>query len=104
LWLDLHWNVALIENAIDTGSEVPQPRRNDIPQRWLIWRRELKTYWRSLEVHEAWAIEQAADGASFAAICEGLLEWIDAEQVALVAAGFLKQWISDQLVISLGKD
>lgn len=103
-WLDLHWNVVRIENAIDTGAEVPQPQRSDYPQRWLIWRRELKTYWRSLEVHEAWALEQAAKGANFAAICEGLLEWIDAEQVALVAAGFLKQWISDQLLISLGKD
>ena len=43
-------------------------------------------------------LEQAANGASFAAICEGLLEWIDAEQVALVAAALLKQWIGDQMV------
>ena len=58
----------------------------------------MKTHWRSLEVHEAWAIEQAGLGADFAEICEGLLEWIDEAQVALVAAGFMKQWISDQLL------
>jgi len=40
-------------------------------------------------------------GANFADICEGLLEWIDADQVALIAAGFLKQWISDQLLSRL---
>lgn len=103
-WLDLHWNVTLVESAIDGGTEIPPRQRSEFPQRWLLWRRQLKTHWRSLEVHEAWVIEQAAQGANFAAICEGLLEWVDAEQVALVAAGFLKQWIADQLIISLGKD
>jgi hypothetical protein len=61
----------------------------------------MKTHWRSLEVHEAWAIEQASNGANFAEICEGLLEWIDAQQVALVGAGFLKQWVSDELIVNL---
>ena len=32
-----------------------------------------------------------------------MLEWVDAEQVALVAAGFLKQWISDQLLLRVAK-
>ncbi len=103
-WLDLYWNVPMYENALDSGGEVPRPVRGEHPQRWLLWRRELKTHWRSLEVHEAWAIEQAAAGACFAEICEGLLEWIDAEQVALVGAGFLKQWAGDQLLTSLGRD
>lgn len=102
-WLDLYWNVPQIESALDNGEELPAPQVTGIPLRWLLWRREFKTYWRSLEVHEAWAMEQAASGANFADICEGLLEWIDPEQVALVAAGFLKQWISDQLLTRLGK-
>jgi hypothetical protein len=101
-WLDLYWNVPQIECAFDNGAEPPAPRACAIPLRWLLWRREFTTYWRSLEVHEAWAMEQAANGASFAEICEGLLEWIDAEQVALIAAGFLKQWIGDQLLSRLG--
>ncbi len=103
-WLDMYWNVPPIENAIDNATAAPQKQRAEFPQRWLLWRRDLKIHWRSLEVHEAWALEQAVAGANFAAICEGLLEWIDAEQVALAAAGFLKQWVSDQLLISLGKD
>ena len=103
-WLDLHWNVPPIEHALNTGDEPPRQQRLEHPQRWLLWRRELKIHWRSLEVHEAWALQQAVDGANFAAICEGLLEWVDAEQVAPVAAGFLKQWISDQLIVSLGDD
>jgi hypothetical protein len=100
-WLDLYWNVPQIESALDSGESLPEVQASTLPQRWLLWRRDFKTHWRSLEVHEAWAIEQAAGGANFAEICEGLLEWIDAEQVALVAAGFLKQWIGDQLLTRL---
>ena len=100
-WLDLSWNVPLIEAALDQGGEVPSPEKSEFPLRWLLWRRDYKTYWRSLDVHEAWAIETAANGGSFGAICEGLLEWIDAEQVALIAAGFLKQWIADQMLAKL---
>ena len=103
-WLDLYWNVPQYENALDDGAEPPQPERAEYPQRWLLWRQEMKTHWRSLDVHEAWALEQARAGANFAEICEGLIEWVDAEQVALIAAGFLKQWISDQLLLSLGSD
>lgn len=102
-WLDLYWNVPQIESALANDEPVPGRQREDIPRRWLLWRREYRTNWRSLEVHEAWALEQAASGARFGEICEGLLEWIDAAQVALVAAGFLKQWIGDQMVVRIGK-
>ena len=101
-WLDLYWNVPQVEQALDMGEPLPERQRADYPLRWLLWRRDFKTYWRSLEVHEAWALEQAANGANFAEICEGLLEWIDSEQVALTAAGFLKQWISDQMLARVG--
>jgi len=100
-WLDLYWNVPTMERALDADAELPQLQRADYPQRWLLWRQDMKTHWRSLEVHEAWAIEEASKGANFAEICEGLLEWIDEQQVALAGAGFLKQWISDNLVTQL---
>ena len=103
-WLDLNWNAPPIRQACDEHSEIPPQQRNQHPLRWLLWRRELKTHWRSLDVDEAWAIEQAANGADFAAICEGLLEWIDAEQVSLRAAGLLKQWVGDGLLLRVGKD
>jgi len=100
-WLDLYWNVPTMERALDADNELPQLQCADYPQRWLLWRQDMKTHWRSLDVHEAWAIEQAGNGANFAQICEGLLEWIDEQQVALTGAGFLKQWVSDKLVTQL---
>lgn len=102
-WLDLRWNVPPIEQALDRDEPPPEAVRDEHPTRWLLWRRDFNIHWRSLEVHEAWALEQAEAGADFAAICEGLLEWIDAGQVALIAAGLMKQWIGDGLLVSLDR-
>lgn len=97
-WLDLHWNVCRYAEVIDKNEAPPAPHRDDIPVRWLLWRKNRNPNWRSLEVHEAWAIEAAYHDSNFAEICEGLCEWVSADQVAITAAGFLKQWISDELV------
>jgi hypothetical protein len=101
---DLHWNVPAIASALNENNEQPEKNRQEYPQRWLIWRQQMNTHWRSLDVHEAWAFDQAVKAANFAEICEGLLEWVDEQQVALVAAGFLKQWVSDQLLVTLEFD
>ncbi|MFT5218804.1 MAG: hypothetical protein ACI9LO_002716 [Planctomycetota bacterium] len=107
-WLDLYWNIPAIANAAESEVEsevaMPDKQRDEHPQRWLLWRQDMRIHWRSLEVHEAWAIEQAADGANFSEICEGLCEWVDPEQVALTAAGFMRQWLTDQLVQRLEFD
>ena len=100
-WLDCYWNVCPYWAALDQGEKLPEIDREDYPLRWLIWRKDRDPYWRSLEVHEAWAIEAAQNGANFAELCEGLCEWISEEQVAITAAGLLKQWISDDLVVRI---
>jgi len=100
-WLDCYWNVCPYWAALDRGDKLPEICCEDYPLRWLIWRKDRDPYWRSLEVHEAWAIEAAQNGASFAELCEGLCEWISEDAVAITAAGLLKQWISDDLVVRI---
>lgn len=100
-WLDLNWNIPPYWVAVDSDSELPEKLLEEIPTRWLMWRKGMSPHWRSLDVSEGWAIEAAANGATFSDICEGLLEWIGAESVAITAAGFLKQWIHDELVIAV---
>ncbi len=100
-YLDLYWNVCPFYMALDKNQALPEKYRGEYPQRWLIWRKNRDPFWRSLEVHEAWAFESARQGAYFAELCEGLLEWISEDQVAITAAGFLKQWISDELVTGI---
>ena len=107
--LNLRWNVPAIWKAIkqnidaeESGTEpttdVPAPTAEEYPRSWLIWRQKLKTYFRSLPVDEAWAIDTAVAGGTFAEICEGLSEWIDAQNVAAHAAGLLKRWLSDGML------
>lgn len=99
--IELYFNACQYWQAVEDNSELPTINKNEFPTQWLIWRKKLDPHWRSLDVHEAWALQQAQAGSNFGDICEGLIEWVDAEHVAMVAAGFLKQWINDQLIISI---
>lgn len=96
--LHLHYNVVAYWQAVENKQTPPQSHKNEYPIAWLIWRKQYNPHWRSLDVHEAWALEQACKGASFGLLCEGLNEWIDAEHIAIQAAGFLKQWINDEII------
>jgi len=99
--LNLEWNMPVVWKAIDAEQVPEEPQRNEYPKSWLLWRQDLKTYFRSLSVDEAWALDAARVGSTFAMICEGLCEWTDAQYVAGHAAGLLKQWISDGLIQSI---
>ncbi len=102
--LDLRWNVPMVWKAIDAGEEPPALLENDIPIAWLVWRQDLLTYFRSLNVDEAWALDAVQRGENFAAICEGLCEWVAAQHVAPHAAGLLKQWLTDGLICEIRKN
>lgn len=102
--LDLRWNVPTVWKAIDAEEEPPALQENDYPVAWLVWRQDLHTYFRSLSVDEAWALDALQRGENFAVICEGLSEWADAQNVALHAAALLKQWLMDGLICELRKN
>jgi hypothetical protein len=99
--LDLSWNVPVVWQALDAEQVPPPLSAADLPVAWLMWRRELQPHWRSLQPDEVWALAQAGDGGSFGTICEGLQAWLDVAQIPLRAAGFIKQWVSDGLVVEI---
>ena len=82
-------------------SHVPPPEAVDYPQAWLVWRQDLRNYFRSLSVDEAWALDAVRGGETFASVCEGLCEWIDPQHVAPHAAGLMKQWIADGMICGI---
>jgi hypothetical protein len=99
--LDLRWNVPAIWKAIKEDQAPEEPSASEWPQPWLVWRQDLKIFFRSLSVDEAWAIDAARAYEPFASICEGLVEWIDAQNVALHAAGLLKRWTIDGMIVNI---
>ncbi len=96
--LDLEWNAPSLWQANDREQPLPAPTRAPHPLGWVIWRQGLQNYFRELDAAEAFALDAMLRGESFAAICEGLTEWIDAQNVALHAAGLLKLWLTDGLI------
>ncbi len=99
--VDLQWNVPQLWAAIDdeTGEIEIESAEHPIP--WLIWRKDLKTYYRSLEVDEAWALDQVMQGANFAKICAGVCEWIDEEHAPARVAAFISEWLNTELITEL---
>lgn len=72
------------------------------PARWLLWRRGVRTLFRSLDEVEAAALDAAAAGASFGELCEVIALGVDETQVALRAASLLRGWITEELIASSG--
>lgn len=96
--LDLFSNAALIWKAVAAEEAPPQPVYIDQPVAWIIWRHDLKVFFRSLTADEAWAIDSLRQGANFAEICTGLCEWVDEMHAAQHAAGLLKGWVENGMI------
>lgn len=99
--LDLDWNTPQLWSAIDAETQPMPPKKLEYTYAWLLWRKELLTYYRSLDVDEAWALDTAMQGGNFANLCEGVCEWIDEEHAPARVAGFLSQWIGDELLVKI---
>jgi len=99
--LDLKWNAPQLWLAIENEEDPIPPEEMKYPVSWLIWRQELRTLFRSVEVDEGWALDAIMNGQSFGDICGGLCEWIDEINAAPRAAGFLNQWLTDGLVVGI---
>lgn len=100
--LDLAWNVAAMRSAIDQERDPPAPEKGNQALPWIIWRRQLRQFFRSMAADEAWMLGQVRDGEDFATVCAGLCQWKPESEVAVHAAGLLKQWITDGLITRIG--
>ncbi|HIO93186.1 MAG TPA: DUF2063 domain-containing protein [Leucothrix mucor] len=99
--VDLQWNVPQLWAAIeDETGEIPIEEA-EYPIPWIIWRKDLKTYYRSVDVDEAWALDNVIQGASFSEICAGVCEWIDEEHAPARVAGFISTWLAADMIVEL---
>ena len=97
--LPLSWNVPQIWNAITQEAEPPEPTIVAEAGQWLLWRRELEIFFRSLAPAEAAALDAARNGSSFGELCELLCTTTDENAAAAQAAGFLRDWLQSGLII-----
>jgi hypothetical protein len=100
--LNLEWNVAPLWLAIENKEEAIPAEKNDYPIAWRIWReQELKIFYKSLAVDEAWALDAIIEQRNFADICAGLCEWVDEQYAAQRAVTLIQTWINDGLIIKV---
>ncbi|HKR33938.1 MAG TPA: DNA-binding domain-containing protein [Steroidobacteraceae bacterium] len=98
-YLELATNAQALFKALSEEQQPPQPAILASPQPWLLWRQDLKTQYRSLDAAESAGLQVTRAGGTFGAMCEVLCEWHDADEVPLAAAGMLKRWIVEELLV-----
>jgi hypothetical protein len=99
--IELRANAAAIRMAVENATPPPEPELAADAVTWLVWRKDLSPHFRSLSEPEAATLRAAAEGSSFPALCAGLCEWFAPEEVAGVAAGWLRSWVDEQLIMEL---
>jgi hypothetical protein len=98
--LALEWNAPQLWKALTDGEERPQLRVVAEPVEWLLWRQDLKSYFRSLEPSEAMALDAARAGATFGELCERLAAVHGAERAPGEAAALLSGWVAAGLLVA----
>ena len=70
---------------------------------WLVWRKDLVSRYRALDDAQANALTQAMQGANFAELCEGLLDYFDEAEIPTHAITFLQNWINERMVCDISQ-
>ncbi len=100
--LTFEWNTVAVWKAMNAGGDAPRPERSAVALEWLVWRRELENYFRSLDPVEATALDAARRGLSFAEICDALTLHLPEEEIPLRAASLVATWTESGLLTGLG--
>ena len=96
--LPLRYNSLALWQAAKAGVEFPPSEQLSEQKLCLLWRQQLVSQYRSLGSTEAAALlGMCVEGWSFAQLCEQLAA-SHADDAPLIAAGWLKQWLSEGLL------
>jgi Putative DNA-binding domain len=99
--LDLLWNAVPVWQAMSRDETPPEPECGKAAVTWVLWRRDLKNYFRSLESAEAGALDAALAGYCFADICQSLSEWLPDDAIPASAANYLAVWADSGIIASI---
>jgi hypothetical protein len=100
--LALLWNVPQLWQALSDAGERPPLELAAQPVPWLIWRRELSSYYRSLSLTEAAALDAARSGWPFGELCELLCDELGEQEAPVQAATLLRGWVDAGLIVAAG--
>jgi hypothetical protein len=99
--LEFAWNAPQIWKAINDGTARPAAAVSREPASWLLWRHQLKEYFRSLGAAEEDALATALSGETFGDVCAVMCAHFSEEDAPAEAAGFLRSWIESGMVTAV---
>ena len=99
--LQLTSNVPAFWHAVTREEDLPAPGQSAEVTTWIVWRRDLGTYFRSLDNDESAALNTIVTEGNFAELCEKLCDWHEPEAVPAYAMILLKRWIDEGLLSGL---
>ena len=95
--VESNWNVVAIWHAHRDDKRLPAAGRHEQPGTIGVWRRDYKTYFRTLDQDEAWLWRTLVDGTGFSAACAQFAATlgVDDASAAQRAAQLLRSWVDD---------
>ncbi|KTC78880.1 DNA-binding domain-containing protein [Legionella cherrii] len=100
--INYFWNTIPLWQALSHDHELPELQQNSAPIPWVLWRApEYMLRFYSMSEEEAWLLDGILQGLSFGALCEGLCQWVNPEEVGMKAASYLKGWIQQGMLSQL---
>jgi len=101
--LRFSWNTVTVWKAVSESQDPPAPESVREPVPWLLWRRDLKNYFRSMDAPEDAALETALGGQSFASVCARLTQYLSEEETPLRAAALVGTWTDSGIIAGIGR-
>jgi hypothetical protein len=97
----LNWNAPQVWKALMNEADRPRATVSREATCWLLWRQELKEFFRPLGAAEEHALVAARAGENFGEICTVLCEHMREDEAPARAAEYLRSWIESGVISAL---
>lgn len=99
--LEFAWNAPQIWKATMDGAARPAAAVSREPVSWLLWRNQLREYFRSLGPAEEDALATALSGETFGDVCAVMCAHFREDEAPAEAARFLRTWIESGMITAV---
>jgi hypothetical protein len=99
--LPLAWNAPQMWQALMDEAQRPRARAERQPVPWLLWRNELREWFRPLSEAEQQVLTAARGGATFGDLCLLLCDHCREDEAPARAAAYSRDWIESGLITAL---
>jgi hypothetical protein len=100
--LTFHYNAPAIWLALERNETPPEAVRGDLSRAWLIWRKNLQPYFRSLDRFEAIALRGLAANKAFSTVCAEAAELAESDITPKIA-GWLQNWMAESVLAGISR-